>query len=46
MQLDCALRQVAAEDSPGSSREGSGDGGTSVKVRYIVDLLDEAYALE
>ncbi|MBT6707582.1 MAG: 4Fe-4S ferredoxin [Chloroflexi bacterium] len=36
MQLDFALKEVAKEDS--STR--------STKVRYVVDLLDQAYALE
>lgn len=36
MQLDFALTQVASEDSAERT----------TKVRYVVDLLDEAYALE
>jgi hypothetical protein len=36
MQLDFALTQLAEEDSHDRT----------TKVRYVVDLLDEAYSLE
>jgi glycolate oxidase iron-sulfur subunit len=36
MQLDFALTQIAEDDSQDRT----------TKVRYVVDLLDEAYSLE
>ena len=42
MQLDFALRQIAKDESTQDPEAG----GETVKVRYVVDLLDAAYALE
>ena len=45
MQLDFALNQIASDESQTDSAT-QGRSERTVKVRYVVDLLDAAYALE
>ena len=45
MQLDFALNQIASDESQTDSAT-RGKSERTVKVRYVVDLLDAAYALE
>ncbi len=45
MQLDFALRQISNDESQADGAA-QGQSGRTVKVRYVVDLLDAAYALE
>ena len=45
MQLDFALNQIASDESQTDSAT-QGQSERTVKVRYVVDLLDAAYALE
>jgi len=45
MQLDFALTQIASDESQTDSAT-QGQSERTVKVRYVVDLLDAAYALE
>ncbi len=45
MQLDFALNQITSDESQTDSAT-QGQSERTVKVRYVVDLLDAAYALE